>query len=244
MLKQPAIAGWTLIPCLAAIAGITAAAPQPSAAQPTYVPPPSSTQPLPPWQPGKRVEAGVGDVGARAVGRIEPRLDLRLPTGFDGVYQLNKTDIFGTGSPGEPSQSVYMRMDGGLMAVFPRSVYRDAGPAGGGGLIPQIPAGTIFYIGKLPAGLVGAGKAAPFSPAGPAPDASQRGDSSAAPRPGARDTRLDYFLDTRPVQAPAAGIPNAVAEIMPASPSITIWSDEQFRQRRLGRLMSRLAGPD
>src|SRR5205814_5078916 len=71
--------------------------------------------------------------------RLVP-VDLRRPTGFKGVFQFDRAVPFGK------PETVYTRANGGLYAVFPRSVYLSAP----GGLVPQIPAGTVFMIGLPP----------------------------------------------------------------------------------------------
>lgn len=67
--------------------------------------------------------------------RLVP-LDMRLPTGFERVYRVE-------GQTGD----LFARQDGGLTAVFPRSVY-NFGPAG---VTTPVPAGTTWLIGETPA---------------------------------------------------------------------------------------------
>lgn len=214
------------IPVLALAGFAAAVAAQP---EPTYTPSaPPSSQPLPPWQPGRKIEPGSEDAAPLKIQRLEPRIDLRVPTGFDGVYQINKADIFGRPQiPGAPGDSLYMRMDGGLMAVFPRSVYRETSR---GGLVPQIPPGTVFYLGGLPSGLVGAGKvqdsqgkAGPTAPMRTPPDAASPTDPDAVP----------FALS-------GIGVPQDSARFLRPG-TITIWKDETYRRRRLDTLLSRLA---
>jgi len=80
------------------------------------------------------VEQTVEDVDplARSIRRIER--GLRQPTGFESVYRL----------PGDHDR--FMRIDGGLYAVFPRSVYLNTRM----GEVPLIPANTVFWIGPPP----------------------------------------------------------------------------------------------
>ena len=91
-------------------------------------------------QPPAKVDPGTSDVSPNAASLRRMEVDLRRPTGFDGVYQLSKVDAFGRG------QNMFMRIDGGVTAIFPRSVYVPTAA----GLVPQIPPGTVFQIGPLP----------------------------------------------------------------------------------------------
>ncbi|MEQ8769601.1 MAG: hypothetical protein RIB60_03720 [Phycisphaerales bacterium] len=81
------------------------------------------------------VEAGSVDSSPLAGSMQVLPIDLRQPTGFDEVYQINT----GRGS-------AFARMDGALRAVFPRSEY-GLGP---NGVESQIPAGTTWVIGDTP----------------------------------------------------------------------------------------------
>jgi hypothetical protein len=104
-----------------------------AAAQPTNLPPGAH-----------RVDPGVGDVGAvEGISRADLRKDMRQERGFGSVYRLELPKPMG--GPGTAS-TVLMRMDGGVTAVFPESVYSSART----GSIPLVPPGTTFYIGKLP----------------------------------------------------------------------------------------------
>jgi len=77
-------------------------------------------------------------------------LDMRQPLGFEGVFRLVRPD--GT--------EEFARIDGGLVAVFPRSVC-----VGGGSAVT--PPGTVFHIGGLGDGSLiqfpGAERAAAFN---------------------------------------------------------------------------------
>ena len=73
------------------------------------------------------VDAGREDVGPLATSLRADPVDQRLPTGFDRVYRV----------PG--SESLLMRGNGALFAVFEESVYRRSGAV--------LPPGTVFHIG-------------------------------------------------------------------------------------------------
>jgi len=78
------------------------------------------------------VEQTFEDVSPLATGFRRIELGLRSPTGFEQVYRV----------PGDDDH--YMRIDGGLYAVFPRSVYANTRA----GEVPLIPANTVFWIGQ------------------------------------------------------------------------------------------------
>ncbi len=91
-------------------------------------------------QQPQRIDAGSTDASSAAVSLKRMDIDLRRPSGFEGVYQFSRADIFGRG------QTMFMRIDGGVTAMFPRSVYVPTAL----GMRPEVPPGTIFYIGALP----------------------------------------------------------------------------------------------
>jgi hypothetical protein len=108
------------------------------ALEPALGQPPSGVhngQPVP-----VRIDPGQGDTSPNALSLRRLDLDLRQPSGFQHVYQISSIDAFGA------RQNTFMRVDGAVSAVFPRSVYVPVA----GTLLPDIPPGTIFYIGGLP----------------------------------------------------------------------------------------------
>jgi hypothetical protein len=88
-----------------------------------------------------QIDPGHTDVSPNAISLRHLSVDLRVPAGFDHVYQFSTMDAFGH------SQTMFMRKDGDVTAIFPRSIYI----SGPGGLIPEIPPGTVFHIGYRPA---------------------------------------------------------------------------------------------
>jgi len=80
------------------------------------------------------VDQGTADLGdLNYSNRLIP-IDLRQPRDFTGLYEAPD----GSGR--------YMRVSGGISALFPRSEYFE----GPGYLFPLIPAGTEFFIGPIP----------------------------------------------------------------------------------------------
>lgn len=82
------------------------------------------------------VEAGSVDSSPLAGEMRLIPIDMRLPTGFDQVYELP-----------QQNGSMFTRIDGGLRAVFPRSEYI----LGYSGVEASVPAGTTWIIGDTPA---------------------------------------------------------------------------------------------
>lgn len=138
-------------------------------------------------EPLRTVDPGRQDVGALATSfRLEP-LDLRVPTGFQRVYEV-------PGSDGE-----LMRGNGALFAVFPRGSYRWVE----GKAAPTVPPGTVFHFGmpgpsvldlKPPAtveqGAIGArlnGRLTPVPVSDPASSSGARAEVRAAPVAAAQD---------------------------------------------------------
>jgi hypothetical protein len=67
--------------------------------------------------------------------------DLRVPTAFGDVYRVQVASGWQ-----RTNQDSFARIDGGVTAVFPRSVY----VATKKGAMPEIAPGTIFYLGHVP----------------------------------------------------------------------------------------------
>jgi hypothetical protein len=167
----------------------------------------AAQQPVP-----TRVDPGSADVGPSRTSTRELQLDLRQPTSFESVYEIQRNNMFA--SPGQQTTPFFMRQDGGVTAVFPRSTYANTRA----GLLPQIPPNTVFYIGKLPT---------EFS-------------TAKAGRPhGATwlDTSIASVEREREV---AAAAPRPKTD-QPQSPGRTIFEDEEFRKYRVARLLERAA---
>lgn len=150
----------------------------------------------------RRIEPVVGDTGALAVSTRVLPADLRRPLGFDTVYELSTADAFGGGR-------VFMRISGAVIAVFPRSSYRESP----GGTYAEIPAGTRFYIGSLP----------------------EEFQQAQAPAPSAFANSLaaDYRARTSERSGADDRRPPADADPRVAS----VWTNEDYRQARVGQLL-------
>jgi hypothetical protein len=168
--------------------------------------------PAPLLQP---VDQSVEDTSPLSASLRETQVDLRQPSGFQQVYRVPGRD------------DLYMRISGGLIAVFPQSVYSRQR----GGQRPLIPPGTMFYIGS-PATVFGISpqqqpshadevssrvdlRVDPYAP----PDAGQIAASTDMLHGGPHDL-LRGAVHTRPA---------------PAGP--TIVGDPEYRARRIDQLL-------
>lgn len=166
----------------------------------------------PPLEP---IEQGTTDANPLAApARVQP-LDLRLPLGFDRIYRVVE--------PGRSAMNQrYARSSGAITAVFPRSQYTPTRD----GVIPEIPAGTVFYLGGLPDDIFSSPP--PAIRRGPtyvdraaraAPDAAKPVNSGIVPNvPRSADRTLQREPPERP--SPAC-----------------IMSDEGFRRARIAELI-------
>lgn len=163
----------------------------------------------------KTVDPGVADMGPLATqGRVMPK-DVRQPSQFDRVYEVEMN-----------GQKFFARANGATIAVFPRSAYAFVG----GTVIPIVPAGTKFFLGKLPDGArpVDTGQYAPPNSAARSPMLADSArplgnwiDRSAAAGP----ERLDANM--RSV--------GPVSEV--SSTGVSLWENETYRISRLAELL-------
>lgn len=178
-----------------------------------------------PARPGTRVDQGFADIGPSSSSLRRPESDLRQPTGFDTVYRFDRVDAFGN-----RSQS-FVRVDGGLYAVFPRSVY---GVTAGGQVVADIPPGTVFHIGAPPEL-----RAPPPAPRPPSETFIRTALPSMMSRPEVPQPVRTGVSTTD--DATASPPPEARP---PAAPSGTrsIFDDEPYRQRRISGLLREAEG--
>lgn len=123
------------------------------------------------------VENGVADADPLSIGLRELQVDLRDPVGFEQVFRVPGRD------------DLLMRVDGGLFAIFPRSVYFQTRS----GNVPVIPNDTTFYIGE---------PAFPLLPAA----AGTVDTGATGPEVSRRDTRIDARLALRPRRSDVLGL--------------------------------------
>jgi len=159
------------------------------------------------------VDQAIEDISvlSTSLRRVEP--GLQQPNDFSRVYRLRG------------SRDRFMRVQGGLYAVFPESVY---GATKEGQLRALIPHDTMFHIGPPPL----------LSAEPP----------SAAPRPeGLVRGRIDLKIGPHREPAPPTARPSGGFKTRSTGPSslrITlpaIVSDEDYRQRRVRSLLRRAA---
>jgi hypothetical protein len=188
----------------------------------------------------RRVEGGRQDTGPLATSNLVQPVDLRQDGDFRNVYQL--PDVGGN------FDGWFARAAGGITAVFPRGQYSSAqGPDGSRVTKADIPANTTFFIGPPPIAPPPArptrGNVASLSPE---PIEPERIDGPAAIIPQALTNRVETLVPT------GAGEPEprrADADQPAASPeqrlmesTSRLFSDERYRDQRIGRLINASLG--
>lgn len=153
------------------------------------------------------VDQGVGDRTELSSSYRDMGVDLRSPMNFDRVYKVDARSRLLRGMQGF-EKGAYARAHGGLVAVFPKGAYLEVAP---GVDMAQVPPGTVYTFAD----------SSRMSHVGEAKDAR-------ATRPGA--VPLVVRIDAKPITKPAD---------IPAheSAGFSIWSDETYRQRRVGQLL-------
>lgn len=175
--------------------------------------------------PLRPVEQGVGDLNPLQVSnRLEPT-DLHQPTGWDRVYRLS-------GDPArDGGRGLFARFDGGIAAVFPWSAYHVT-PRG---VKAEVPAGTTYYIGELPASLTGGTSLRPGPGSVPGePDRSYNFLDLSARAGAPERPRLDAGLS---MKTSARDAVRRGEWVEPAAAGPSIWTSESYRRDRLEALL-------
>ncbi len=153
---------------------------------------------------------------------------LSVPTGFNQVYRF----------PGQ--EDLYMRINGGIHAVFPQSVYS----SGRNGPVPLIPAGTIFYIGRPDLGSTSqADPSAPQDEGRVGEDRYGRLNLRLYPeRTGqAEQRRISRSAVTVPFPSLDRRQPREGSAVVNHSNASTIVTDAHYRENRIRELMQSAA---
>lgn len=150
------------------------------------------------------VESAIGDLSPLQVSIRKVEHGLAQPGNFEQVFR------YGDG---------FLRVQGGLYAVFDSSVYA-ADREHHGRLMPLVPPGTMFYIG-------------------PPPDPAFTGPPG--PRPGRVETRVDRKLDSGLVNTNAPPRDRPAAQPGHSGGPGAIIADPQYRATRLRALMRQAA---
>jgi hypothetical protein len=109
------------------------------------------------------VTANTQDASSASTSLSTEPLDLRQPMRFDRVFALSRepgdlkggtllnfggSRVAASSVPLDTSKTQWFaRVDGGILALFPRSVYTETSQ----GTMAEVPAGTVFAIGHPPA---------------------------------------------------------------------------------------------
>lgn len=186
------------------------------------------------------VDAGRPDMSPFSLSFRRLQMDLRLPLGFDQVYQIDPAPPL-LGAVGRPTGAPrFARRSGALTAVFPRSEYQSTED----GVKVIVPADTRFHIGRMDGGL---------TPAGPAPGTAPTGPSSWHGASTIASMIADHSVD-RGVRRAGPGPQAAVSVAMPPSPAPPspptaaqaatregMMTSEAYRVRRLKSLLNEAA---
>jgi hypothetical protein len=196
------------------------------------------------------VAANTRDASALSTSLKSEAIDLRAPRLFDRVFAVRRsadTDLkggtllnFGGGNIAASSTPLdtsgtqwFARIDGGIIALFPRSTYLETKD----GTFAEIPAGTIYALGRPPAALLGLEPAQlPFVPT---TDSAPLDDS----RPTARQADSNAARTLPAMLRPARnGDQNPTPAAIAAPDSApSVFRDDTYRARRVRALLQMAA---
>lgn len=158
------------------------------------------------------VDQGVGDRTGLSASYRDMGVDLRAPMNFDRVYRVDARSRLLQGMKGFEG-GAYARAHGGLVAVFPEGSYREVAP---GVDMVQVPAGTVYKLAES-SRMTRVGQERPRNAR----------DLSLHSEPLVRRIAIERVSNV-PVDVPTGTLEGAGA---------SIWTDEAFRQRRVGQLL-------
>jgi hypothetical protein len=178
------------------------------------------------------VDPGVADVDPLGTtGRVLPT-DLRQPANFDRVYEVELD-----------GKRFFVRAHGGVYAVFPRSDYVQTR----GGVVPIVPAGTVYHLGSLPKTEFDPAHQdeATLNPANAKPARPARRDdsapSNAAPMPESAAARPAPAARSKPAlrQNTDPPLSDAAPPVAKGPEGSSIWSSDMLRVSRTGELLDK-----
>lgn len=201
------------------------------------------------------IEEGTRDVSPLWSPATVRPLDLRAPSGFQGVYEVRREEGWRSAATWRPAalgggwtrpyeggsssggSGVFARVDGGIYAVFPRSRYlvTDAG------IVPEVPPGTVFGIGGVPASIRERVERSGGRSPGSGHAALGARTAPVRPEPAVRSATMSARA-TPATFGPGADGP-ASSEAPPTTRTVetSIWSDETYRVKRVSSLIDRAA---
>lgn len=176
----------------------------------------------------KPLDQTVEDTSPLSISLRQIERGLREPTAFDQVYRVPDRD------------DLLMRIEGGIYAIFPQSVYTH----GKNGTLPLIPAGTVFYIGYPDLERLGRVDASTRQVEGRVGDdpygrLNLRVDPRRAMQTGVRRTMLG--TSTVPFTGLGRQRPERVPQTVRQSVAPTIVTDADYRADRIRELMQSAA---
>lgn len=181
--------------------------------------------------PLKPIDHSVADVNELAASLRDFSVDLRLPLGFQQVYEM----------PHQPG--MLMRMSGAVYAVFPNSTYART-PVGP---LATIPPGTVFYIGLPPATNQEELEDAPW----PGAVDLHRSRVHHRTQNGRIERHINRTVNDSTLTSAASGtsasegdspsLARSGQDTTSDLPQPTLITDEQYRARRVAELLQRAA---
>ncbi len=189
----------------------------------------------------RRVRPGVGDVSPLDAKMDVRDADLRIPNNFGGVYQI-------PADAPTPYAGWFVRISGGVWAVFPQSVYRRTKQ----GMVDRVPPGTQYFVGGIPIDAMRVAVGASIASGG-APeriDARESSDVISEPIDGSlpMPTRVQSTLvngragaEVNPVIVSSG---DAESSRQAWASSTERWiADGGYRSKRLGELLAKASRP-
>ena len=184
------------------------------------------------------VDQSIADLGPLTGSLRQMSQGMEFPSGFRKVYQVpDSVDPASNPNLGlPPAERRFMRGDGGLVAMFDRSVYIPTED----GLLPDIPASTIWVIGGIPlASEPGHGMLLPVDPLNPSQLPS--GPGGLVPQPPSRASGSNAGYMTRSKlfwRAEGNGNDDIEQVQAPSTQNIRFIEDAQYRKQRLRTLLN------
>ncbi|HYD02099.1 MAG TPA: hypothetical protein VEB22_12805 [Phycisphaerales bacterium] len=170
-----------------------------------------------------RVEQGRGDAGGLGTSLAKGPATTGTPGDFSGVYQIPE-------DADSPYAGWYARVQGAVIAVFPRGEYIRTE----GGMVAGIPANTRYFIGSVPLNTPGTAKRSPIT--------VERIDNRVDARPG--DQRPEEPYVPAPDGLPPVTVDTATSAEGVRAAIEKLCSDPVYRAHRVRELVERAAAGD
>ncbi len=184
------------------------------------------------------VDQSIADLGPLTGSLRQMSQGMEFPTGFRKVYQVpDSIDPASNPNLGlPPAERRFMRGDGGLAAMFDRSVYIPTED----GLLPDIPASTIWVIGGIPlATEPGHGMLLPIDPLNPGRVPSRSQNLVPAPPSRVPGPQVGFSTNSELFWRTTGASGSRIEEAHSSSTrNIRFLEDPEYRKQRLQKLLN------